>query len=366
MMPARNLAGLTLVLLAGTVGLFGMAGCKQQTGSSGSAPPGADKLNGTGSTFVLPMMEKWAKTYIKEKKVEVNYTGTGSGAGIKQMTEQTVDFGCTDAPMTAEQLAKAKEKNGDVIHIPLVMGAVVPVYNLPGVTKPLKFTGPVLAKIFMLKDITSWDNEEILKLQDEETQKQLKDLKKKEILTVHRAEPSGTTYVFTDYLAQVSEDWKKEMGAGSIEVKWKGGQGEEKSAGVAGYVSRNEGAIGYVEIKYALDKKLSFGALENQEKEFIHPDLENITAAAEAGLNDVKDDLTFNLNNKPGKKSYPICGAVWAVMYVKQPTDKGQALYHFFLWATHEGQELAAEEKYARLPPGLQAKVKEKLNALPH
>jgi phosphate transport system substrate-binding protein len=314
-------------------------------------------LSSGGSTFVEPMMMHWSQVYGKDKGVQINYTGGGSGKGISQMIDQTIDYGCTDAPMKPEQLEKAKAKNGDVIHIPLVMGGVVPAYNLKGIGKPINFDGPTLAGIFLGK-ITKWNDPALQKLNEGV------ELPATDIATVHRAEPSGTNYIFTDFLAKTSPEWQAQMGKGSTEVKWKTGAAESGNPGVAGFIARTEGAIGYIELLYALKNKIDYGAVRNQAGKNVLASLESVTAAAQNGLNEVGEDLTFNLNNMPGEQSYPICGAVWAVMYVKQPPGKGKLIHDFLMWATHDGQQYAAEEKYASLPKGLQDKIAAKLKLL--
>jgi phosphate transport system substrate-binding protein len=314
------------------------------------------RLTGGGSSFVDPMMRKWSGEYAK-KDAEVDYTRTGSGDGVSKMIDKKRDFGCTDAPMNKEQLDKAKEKGGEVIHVPLVMGAVVPIYNLPDFDKKVHFTGKALAKIYM-GEWTNWKD-----LRDiHADNKDLPDLK---ISVVHRGEPSGTTHIFTSFLHETSPDvWKE---APSTSPTWK--LGESPTGGnqaVAKAVENKKGAIGYVELLYALRNKgkISYGLVKNQEGEYPEPTTESVTKAAAGKLQNVQDDLRFSLVNAPGKGAYPISGATWAVCYVKQPKDKAKLLKDFLWWATHDGQEFCEAEYYARLPKGLVEKIEKKLETI--
>lgn len=326
-----------------------LAGC----GDTGGRKP---RLNGAGATFIYPMMSTWASRYEKATGGQVNYQSIGSGGGIQQMTARTVDFGCSDGPMNDEQLAKAKEVGGDVIHVPLVMGAVVPAYTLKDVKEPLKFSGPVLADIFLGK-ITKWNDRA---LQDLNPDVKLPDL---DISVVHRSDGSGTTYIWVDYLSKVSEEWKKKVGVGTS-VDWPVGVGQKGNEAVARHTKQNEGAIGYIELTYAEQAKIEFGLVRNRAGHFIRPTLESVTAAATNALSDIPDDLRYSITDAPGKDSYPISGTSWAVLYVKQPKLKGQAVLDFLRWATHEGQEYCAALHYARLPEGLVKRVEKKLDSV--
>ena len=312
------------------------------------------RLNAGGSTFVNPMMSKWAAEYDKIKGVRVNYQPTGSGAGIQQMIVKTFDFGCTDAPMNDEQLKKAEETGGPVVHIPLVMGAVVPIYNLEGIKQSLRFSGPVLADIYLGK-IKKWNDPELGKLNPDV---QLPD---KDILIVHRSDGSGTTYIWADYLSKISPAWKEKIGVGTS-LNWPGGMGMKGNEGVAGKVSQSPGGVGYVELIYALQNKIKFGLVQNREGEFITPSLESVTAAARAALTEIPEDLRYSLTNAPGKDSYPISGTVWAVIYVNQPPGTGQTVVDFLRWVTHEGQNYAKDLAYARLPDELVVRLEKKLD----
>lgn len=322
---------------------FGCSGDRQE-----------QRLNGGGSSFVYPMMSKWVSEYDKAKGVKVNYQSVGSGAGIQQVTAKTFDFGCTDAPMNDEQLQKARATGGEVVHIPLIMGAIVPAYNLEEAKEPLRFTGPVLADIFLGK-ITRWND------------KALKDLNPgtalpdKEISVVHRSDGSGSTFIWVDYLAKVSPAWKEKVGVGTS-VNWPTGVGQKGTEGVAGQVKRTPGSIGYIELTYALQNNIKYGLVRNKEEVFVRARLEAVTAAAAGALSKIPDDLRYSLTDPPGKDAYPVSGTVWAVLYVNQPADKGKAVVDFLRWVTHEGQQYAAELHYARLPQGLVERLEKKLD----
>jgi phosphate transport system substrate-binding protein len=308
-------------------------------------------------------MDKWIDLYTKEKSdLEINYQGTGSTAGIKQMTDQAVDFGCTDAFMTEEQLESAKKRGGEVVHIPLVMSAIVPAYNLKGIDKPLRFSGEVLAQIF-LGEIKTWNDPALQKLNEGV---KLPDLP---ISVVHRAEGSGSTFIFTSYLQKVSKAWQdSRVGAGTT-VQWKSGGAEPGNPGVAGFIGHTEGSIGYIELYYALLKKdeIRYGAVENHERKFILADLKSVTSAAENALKDEKRvdaDLKIDLLDVSGEDSYPICGTTWAVLYTKQDPQRGKALAEFFTWAVHEGQKYSESMHYARLPESLIPRIDAKLQKI--
>jgi phosphate transport system substrate-binding protein len=340
------LSGLGLVVAA--VAMMSV-GC---SGGGGGKP----RLNGAGATFIYPMMSKWAAEYDKAKGVEVNYQSIGSGGGIQQMTAKTADFGSTDGPMNDEQLKKAKEVGGEVVHIPLAMGAVVPAYNLEGVDEPLTFTGEVLADIFLGK-IKKWDAKAIRDLNPNAK------LPNKDIGVVHRSDGSGTTYIWVDYLAKVSKEWKKKVGV-ATSVDWPAGEGAKGNEGVAGRVKASPGAIGYIELIYALQNDIKFGLVKNQEGVAIKADLKSVTAAADNALQDIPEDLRYSITDAPGKESYPISGTNWAVIYVNQPADKGQQVVDFLRWVTHEGQQFCEELHYAKLPPGLVKRVEKKLDSV--
>ncbi len=314
------------------------------------------RLSGTGATFIFPMMSKWTSEYEKSKGVKVNYQSTGSGAGIQQMTARTVDYGCTDGPMNEEQLNKAKETNGEVVHIPLAMGGVVPSYNLAKVQGQLKFTGPVLADIYLGK-IKKWNDSAIQKLNPDES---LPDL---DILVVHRSDGSGTTYIWVDYLAKISADWNKKVGV-ATSVKWPAGTGAKGNEGVAGLVKRTPGSIGYIELIYALQNDIKFGTVQNKEGAFVTASLASISAAANASLTTIPDDLRYSITDAPGLDSYPIAGTSWAVCYTNNPGGKGKDVRDFLYWCTHEGQQFCEALHYSRLPKGLVERVEKRLELI--
>ncbi len=344
--------------------LVALVGCTGDSntngnGQGGDNAKGADRLNGSGSSFINPMMKKWSNAYKKAKGVVIDYTSNGSGAGVSQMTEKETDFGCTDAPMNEEQLKKAKDKGGDVIHVPLVMGGVVPAYNLPDVKEPVRFTGPVLAKIF-LGEIKKWNDPALRDIQEDAVEGQLPDL---DIAVAHRSDASGTSFIFTSYLSEVSPEWKEKVGA-STSPKWPVGAGAPKNDGVAGLIGGAKGTLGYVELIYALDKKdLKFGPVKNKAGEYVLASLDSVTAAA-ANLKEIPDDLRLSLVNADGKDSYPISGTTWAVVYVKQPGDKAIALKQFLTWATHEGQDMNKELFYARIPKEIVDRADKKIASI--
>jgi len=313
------------------------------------------KLYGGGSSFVYPMLEKWSAEYLG-KGVQVDYTSLGSRDGVTKMIERKNDFGCTDLPMNAEQMERAKQQGGDVIHVPLVMGAVVLIYNLPGIDKQIRFSGDVLARIY-LGEIDNWNHKDLKALNKSVN---LPDLK---IHVVRRSDPSGTSHIFTDFLSKFNQAWKA-----STSPTWKVGEGALKCSGIAVAVKNKKGAIGYVELIYALQNKdiLSFGLVENADGDYPEPTIESVTKAAEAKLKDIPDDLRFSLVNPPKgvKGVYPISGTTWAVCYVKQPEDKANVLKDFLRWVVHEGQELAKEKHYARLPAGLVERVDKKIDLI--
>ncbi len=345
----RQLLALTLAALPGLV-----IGCSEPPGNragSGGASAGVKRLDGAGSSFVDPLMQEWSTAYAKEKGVRVNYQSKGSGAGIDMMTEKKVDFGATEAPMTDNQLQKAKDVNGEVIHVPLVMGGVVPAYNLPD-APDVKFTGKVLADIYLGK-VTKWNDPALKELNPDAK------LPDREIAVVRRSDSSGTTFIWTDFLAKSSKDWNKGV---STAIEWPTGVGQKGTDGVAGHVKRTPGALGYVELIYALKNNIPFGAVQNSAGKFVKADLKSVTAAASAALEKIPDDLRYTLTNAPGEDAYPVAGTTWAVLYTRQPPEKAKPLVEFLRWVTHEGQDRAEALHYAKLPEGLVKRVDRKLD----
>ncbi len=351
---------------AATAGLSVIAALALVGCGGGGGPGEQARLDGQGSTFVEPIMKVWTNEYSDRTNgaTQINYQGTGSGAGVTQMVKKLADFGCSDAPMNKKQLDEALAAGGPVVHVPLIVGAVVPVYNLPGVEQPLTFTGPVLADLFTGK-IKKWNDPPLRELNPGV------DLPDLDVQPVYRADPSGTSFIFSDYLAKVSPGFKASVGVSTV-PGWPKEVGirQNKSDGVAGHISRTPGAVGYVELTYALDTKATFGAVRNKAGRPVRATLESITAAAAASLGQKQTEepyslheLTYDLTDADGADSYPIAGTAFAVLYQKQSGAKGRAVVAFLKWATGpEGQEWAARRNYAPLPEALQKQVREKLD----
>jgi phosphate transport system substrate-binding protein len=331
----------------------------------GASPSRVARIQGGGATFIQPIMEEWAYAYQQARGVEIDYQAKGSGNGIQQMTARTLDFGCSDAPMKRSQREEALTKGGEVIHIPLVLGAVVPVYNLPGIEKPLIFDGPTLADIYLGK-VTRWNDPALQSLNPGVT---LPDLP---ISPVYRAEASGTTNIFTEFLAKASPEFKAQIGA-STQPTWpKGiGTGERENAGVVGRIKNSSGTIGYAEIRFAKVNQVAYGAVKNRAGKVVQANPEAITAAALHAMNTRQTeepyslhDLTFSLTDAAGEDAYPISGVTYALIYKKQKAAMGRALRDFFLWCVHEGQEFAIRLDYAPLPEALVKKIEARLEQI--
>ena len=318
----------------------------------GGAAAQTIQINGAGATFPYPIYSKWFSEYNKlHSNIQINYQSVGSGAGIQQVIKQTVFFGATDGPMTEEQQQSAP---GKILHFPTVLGAVVPVYNIPNVTAELKFSGPLLADIFLGK-VTKWNDPAIVKLNGGVT------LPATDITVAHRADGSGTTYIWVDYLSKVSPEWKSKVGV-STSVKWPTGVGGRGNEGVASVVSQTPGAIGYVELIYALQTKTAYGAVQNMAGDFTKASVASVTAAAAAAAAQMPADFRVSITNAPGKGVYPISSFTWLLLY-ENAKDKAQAktMVDFLKWALADGQKLAPELGYAPLP---EAVVKLELAAL--
>lgn len=305
-------------------------------------------LNGAGATFPYPMYSKWFSEYHKlHPDIEINYQSIGSGGGIRQVLAGTVDFGASDGPMTDEQLQEAKVK---ILHVPTVLGADVPAYNIPGVTAELKFTPETLAGIFLGK-ITSWDDPALAK--DNPGVK----LPSQPIIVIHRSDGSGTTYIWTDYLSKISSEWQGQVGKGTS-VKWPVGLGGKGNEGVAGMVRQMPGAIGYIELIYAVQNKITYGVVKNAAGSFVKASLESVTAAA-ASVKSMPADFRVSITNAPGKDAYPISSFTWLLIPVRsKDAAKGKILADFLNWMVDEGQKMTAELTYAPLPQNVAAKVK--------
>jgi phosphate transport system substrate-binding protein len=301
----------------------------------------AKGLTGAGSSFAAVLYSKWSDEYNKLTRVQVNYQSIGSGGGIKSIQDQTVDFGATDGPMTDEQMQAAK--GGGIFHVPTALGAVIPTYNVPGVTETLKFTPDTLAGIY-LGDIKKWNDPKLVV--DNPALANID----QDITVVHRSDGSGTTFIWVDYLSSVSPTWQQAVGRGTS-VNWPVGIGGRGNEGVAGEVKQDQYSIGYVELIYALQNKLGAGMVRNRAGKFVEPKLESVTAAAAATSASVAPDLRMSVVDAPGDNVYPIAGYTWILAY-KNMTDKakGVALTRYLWWGTHEGQKFTQELGYAPIP----------------
>jgi phosphate transport system substrate-binding protein len=309
---------------------------------------GQTTLNGAGATFPNPMYQKWFSEYHKaHPDIQFNYQSIGSGGGIRQVLAQTVDFGASDGPMTDQQLSEAKTK---ILHIPTVLGAVVPAYNVPGVSGELKFSPEALAGIFLGK-ITTWNDPVIAKANPGVN------LPAQSIIVLHRSDGSGTSYIFTDYLSKVSSEWANGPGKGTS-VKWPVGLGGKGNEGVAGMIRQMQGGIGYIELIYAVQNKIDYGLVKNSAGTFVKASLESVTAAA-ASAKSMPADFRVSITNPPGKDAYPISSFTWLLIPEKsKETAKGKILADFLNWMVDDGQKMTADLTYAPLPENVAAKVK--------
>jgi phosphate transport system substrate-binding protein len=328
------------------------SGSAAKTENSG----GSVDLTGAGATFPYPLYSKWFADYAAATGVKINYQSIGSGGGIRQLSEGTVDFGASDSPMKDDEIAKAK---GPVMHFPTVLGAVAITYNLPEVTSAIKLSGPVLADIFAGR-ITKWSDPKITSLNSGVQ------FPSSDILVVHRSDGSGTTFVFTDYLSAVSPAWSSGPGRGK-EVSWPVGLGGKGNDGVAGNVKQTPGAIGYVELAYAKQNKLPYAAIKNASGNFVSPSPETITAAA-SGVADklpANTDYRLSIVNAAGANAYPISSFTWLLVYTQQ-TDaaKGKKLVDFMRWALTEGEKQASSLDYAPLPASMATRLVSRLDSI--
>ena len=308
---------------------------------------GQTTLNGAGATFPYPMYSKWFSEYHKlHPDIQMNYQSIGSGGGIRQVLANTVDFGASDGPMTDEQLSQSKVK---ILHIPTVLGSVVPAYNVPGVTGEIKFTPQALAGIFLGK-ITSWNDPALAK------DNASLNLPNQPIVVVHRSDGSGTTFIFTDYLSKVSPEWQNSVGKGTS-VKWPLGLGNKGNEGVAGMIRQLPGSIGYVELIYAVQNKIPYGTVKNSSGSFVKASLESTTAAA-ASVKTMPADFRVSITNAPGKDAYPISSFTWLLIPTQSKDNKGKILADFLNWMVDSGQKMTAELTYAPLPQSVAEKVK--------
>src|SRR5215831_17255831 len=307
--------------------------------------PAPTPITGAGATFPNPIYSKWFDAYHKLfPNIQINYQSLGSGAGIKQITDGTVDFGASDGPMTEEQLKEFQTKNGnEILHFPTVLGAVVPIYNIPGVKEELNFSGEVLAGIFLGK-ITKWNDPELTKLNPNVN------LPNSDIIVVHRAESSGTSYIWTDFLSKLSPDFKTKVGT-STAVNWPVGLGGKGNEGVTGLVQQTPNSLGYVELIYAIQNKLGYGRVRNSSGAFVKAELASVTAAASAAAKQMPADFRVSITNAEGKDAYPISSFTWLLIpsKISDPVKK-KAIKDFVQWMLNDGQNMVEALSYARLP----------------
>jgi phosphate transport system substrate-binding protein len=321
----------------------------------GVRPAAAQALmNGAGATFPYPIYSKWFDEYAKvDPSARFNYQSIGSGGGIRQITSRTVDFGATDGPMSDDQLKKAP---GELLHIPTVLGAVVATYNLPGNPK-LRFTPEILGDIFLGK-LTKWNDAKLTAANPGVS------LPDQPILVVHRSDGSGTTYIWVDYLAKVSREWEQKVGRGTS-VNWPVGLGGKGNEGVAGQIKNTPGALGYVELAYAIKNNLPAASVKNLAGTFVEPTIESTTAAAAGAAKDMPADFRVSLTNPPGERAYPIASFTWLLVYKDQPDEaKGKSLVKFLWWMAHDGQKYTADLLYAPLPPQVVKQIEAKLGEI--
>ena len=341
--------------------LFIAACGKDNTSSSGTASSTASgrsvDLTGAGATFPYPIYSKWFADYASKTGVKINYQSIGSGGGIRQLSEETVDFGASDSPMSDDEMSKAK--GGPVLHIPTVLGAVVVTYNVPGVKAPIHLTANAIADIFAGR-ITKWSDTRITSLNSGVS------LPSTDILVVHRSDGSGTTYIFTDYLSKAVPAWSSSVGKGK-EVKWPVGLGAKGNEGVAGQVKQTPGAIGYVELAYAKQNNLPFAAITNKAGKSIVASVAAVTAAAAGVANTLPANTDYRISvvDAPGADSYPISSFTWILVY-QHPKDaaKAKKLVDFLNWALTTGETEAAALDYAPLPADMASKVRDRLKTI--
>ena len=339
--PLTRRAALALLLVSLAAFVFG---CSGQL-----------RLQGAGATFPNPLYQKWLSEYGKlHPEVKIDYQSIGSGGGIKQIKEQTVDFGASDAPMKDEDLKSAP---GEILHIPTVLGAVVITYNLQGVSQPLRFSPATIADIFLGK-IKRWDDPAI------KADNPGVSLPAADITVVHRSEASGTSAVFTDYLSKVSPEWKERVGAG-VSLNWPAGQGGKGNEGVTGMIKQQPNTVGYVELAYAVQNKLPVALVKNASGNFVEPSLDAVTAAAAESLATTPEDLRVSITNAGGASAYPVASYTYILPYKDQKdAAKGKALVDFLWWAIHDGERFAKDLQYAPLPAEIVKRAEAKINSI--
>ena len=328
---------------------------QSSTNNTTTATTNEIQINGAGATFPYPIYSKWFDEYRqKHPNVKINYQSIGSGGGIKQLSAQTVFFGASDGPMTDDQLKAAP---GPILHFPTVLGGVVPIYNVPGITQQLRFSGDVLANIYLGK-ITKWNDPAIRSINPGMNPPAT------DIVVVHRSDGSGTTYIFVDYLSKVSPGFKQKVGI-ATSVNWPAGVGAKGNEGVSGLVKQTPGAIGYVELVYALQNKIAYAAVQNKSGDFVVASLDSVTAAANAAAATMPDDFRVSITNSDAKGAYPLSSFTWLLLY-QNPVDKerGRIMSDFTLWAITDGQKEAPALGYAPLPSNVVEREKAALKKI--
>ena len=349
-------ATVALLIISGLVTALACSGERGNAGPGGAAPAGGTvRLQGAGATFPNPLYQKWLSEYGKiHPDVRIDYQSIGSGGGIKQIKEQTVDFGASDSPMKDDDLKSAP---GEILHIPTVLGAVVITYNLQGVSQPLRFSSEVIADIFLGK-IKRWDDPRI------KADNPGAALPAADITVVHRSDGSGTSAVFTDYLSKVSPEWKEKVGAGTS-PNWPVGLGGKGNEGVTGQVKQTPNTIGYVELAYAVQNKLPVALVKNASGNFVEPSLDAVTAAAAESLPTTPEDLRVSITNAGGATAYPISSYTYILAYKDQKdAAKGKALVDFLWWGVHDGEAFAKDLQYAPLPADIVKRAEAKINSI--
>jgi phosphate transport system substrate-binding protein len=346
---SKRIAWTTAILLAVSLASLPRVTVGLSQDFPGGPGGGPTTLNGAGATFPYPMYSKWFSEYHKlHPDVQINYQSIGSGGGIRQVLAQTVDFGASDGPMTDEQLSQSKVK---ILHIPTALGAVVPAYNVPGMTGEIKFTPQALVGIFLGK-ITAWNDTAITSANPGVI------LPNTPIIVVHRSDGSGTTYIWTDYLSKVSSEWNQTAGKGTA-IKWPVGLGGKGNEGVAGMIRQSQGSIGYLELIYALQNNIPYGSVRNAAGVFVKASLESATAAA-ASIKNMPSDFRVSITNAPGKDAYPISSFTWLLVPTQaRDAAKGKIMSDFLNWMIDDGQRLSAQQAYAPLPQNVAAEVKD-------
>jgi phosphate transport system substrate-binding protein len=338
-----------VVWFSAVVLLLASLACNNNRGS------GSVTLQGAGASFPSPLYQKWLSEYGKiHANVKIDYQSIGSGGGIKQLKEQTVDFGASDAPMTDADLKSAP---GEIVHVPTVLGAVVITYNLEGMKQPLRFSPEALSDIFLGK-IKKWNDPKIAADNPGVT------LPTSDITVIHRSDSSGTSAVFTDYLSRVSAEWKEKVGAG-VSPSWPTGIGGKGNEGVTGQVKNTPNTIGYIELVYAVKNNLPVAHIKNASGNFIEPSIDAVTAAASASAASMPDDLRVSITNAAGAQAYPISSYTYILVYKNQKdAAKGKALVDFLWWGIHDGETFGKELQYAPLPPDIVKKAETKINSV--